>query len=83
MTMIAILNDIPFEQSHTIDVENSKPFEFSMSELQEIRKKIWNKKTRQLKLQSRQDTAGSVSDRIRSRLGAVCFFMNKERKPEI
>ena len=44
MTMIAILNDIPFEQSHTIDVENAKPLEFSMSELQEIRKKYETKR---------------------------------------
>lgn len=40
MTLIAILQDIPFEQSHTIEIENAKPIEFSMDDLLEIRSKL-------------------------------------------
>lgn len=31
---------ISFEQSHTIEVENATPIEFSIEELKEIRKKL-------------------------------------------
>ena len=40
MTLIALKNNIPFEQSHTIVVENAMPIEFSLDELEEIRKKV-------------------------------------------
>ena len=32
--------DIPFEQSHTIEVDNATPIEFSIEELEEIRKRL-------------------------------------------
>lgn len=41
MTLIALKNDIPFEQSYTLKrVENAKPIEFSLADLKEIRKKL-------------------------------------------
>ena len=40
MTLIAMQNNIPFEQSHTIFVKNATPVEFTMSELEEIRKRV-------------------------------------------
>ena len=40
MTILAMKRDIPFEQSHTIEVDNAIPIEFSIEELEEIRKKL-------------------------------------------
>ena len=40
MTLLAMHRDIPFEQSHTIEVDNATPIEFSIEELEEIRKKL-------------------------------------------
>ena len=40
MTLLAMKRDIPFEQSHTIEVDNATPIEFSIEELEEIRKKL-------------------------------------------
>lgn len=40
MTLIAMQNNIPFEQSHTIFVKNATPVEFTVAELDEIRKKL-------------------------------------------
>lgn len=37
MTLIAMHNNIPFEQSHTIAVDNAKPIEFSIAELDKIK----------------------------------------------
>ena len=41
MTLIAIYNDIPFEQSHTIAVDNASPIEFSIEDLNEIKRKTY------------------------------------------
>ena len=41
MTLIAMNNDIPFEQSHTIAIDNAKPIEFSIEELNEIKRKVF------------------------------------------
>ena len=40
MTLLAMKRDIPFEQSHTIEVENATPIEFSIEELKDIRKRL-------------------------------------------
>ena len=40
MTLLAMHRDIPFEQSHTIEVDNATPIEFSIEELEEIRKRL-------------------------------------------
>ncbi len=40
MTLLSMKRDIPFEQSHTIEVENVTPIVFSIEELKEIRKKL-------------------------------------------
>lgn len=40
MTLIAMMHDIPFEQSHTIDIENAKPIVFAMEDLIQIRNKL-------------------------------------------
>ena len=40
MTLVAMRDGIPFEQSHTIEVENAVPIEFTIKELEEIRKKL-------------------------------------------
>ena len=41
MTLLAMKRDIPFEQSHTIEVDNATPIEFSIEEPEEIRKKLY------------------------------------------
>lgn len=41
MTLIAMHNDIPFEQSHTIAVENARPIEFTIEELDEIKRNVF------------------------------------------
>ena len=41
MTLIAIHNDIPFERSHTIAVDNASPIEFSIDELYKIKSKVF------------------------------------------
>lgn len=41
MTLIAMHNNIPFEQSHTIAIDNAKPIEFSIEELNEIKRKVF------------------------------------------
>ncbi|WP_052301794.1 phosphoglycerate mutase family protein [Butyrivibrio proteoclasticus] len=40
MTLIAMNNNIPFEQSHTIAVENARPIEFTIEELYEIKRRL-------------------------------------------
>ena len=40
MTLLAMHRDIPFEQSHKIEVDNATPIEFSFEELGEIRKRL-------------------------------------------
>ena len=40
MTLLALKDDIPFEQAYTIDVENARAIEIELSQLQEIRRKL-------------------------------------------
>lgn len=40
MTLLAMKRNIPFEQSHTIEVYNASPIEFSIEELNEIRERL-------------------------------------------
>ena len=43
MTLIAMRNDIPFEQSHTIAIDNASPIEFSTEELYKIKNKVFDR----------------------------------------
>ena len=40
MTLLAMKRNIPFEQSHTIEVDNASPIEFSIEELNKIRERL-------------------------------------------
>ncbi|WP_022757725.1 histidine phosphatase family protein [Butyrivibrio fibrisolvens] len=40
MTLLAMKRNIPFEKSHTIEVYNASPIEFSIEELNEIRERL-------------------------------------------
>ena len=40
MTLLAMKRNIPFEKSHTIEVDNASPIEFSIEELNEIRERL-------------------------------------------
>ena len=40
MTLLAMKRNIPFEQSHTIEVDNASPIEFSIEELEGIRERL-------------------------------------------
>ena len=40
MTLLAMKRNIPFEQSHTIEVYNASPIEFSIEKLNEIRERL-------------------------------------------
>lgn len=40
MTLLAMKRNIPFEQSHMIEVYNASPIEFSIEELNEIRERL-------------------------------------------
>ncbi len=42
MTLIVMRENLPFENSHTIAVDNATPIEFTISELEEIRKKVFS-----------------------------------------
>lgn len=42
MTLIVMRENLPFEGSHTIAVDNATPIEFTISELEEIRKKVFS-----------------------------------------
>lgn len=44
MTLIVMRENLPFEGSHTIAVDNATPIEFTISELEEIRKKVFSPK---------------------------------------
>ncbi len=40
MTLLAMKRNIPFEQSHMIEVDNASPIEFSIEELKDIRERL-------------------------------------------
>ncbi|SHN48676.1 probable phosphoglycerate mutase [Butyrivibrio hungatei DSM 14810] len=40
MTLLAMKRNIPFEESHTIEVDNASPIEFSIEELKDIRTRL-------------------------------------------
>ena len=40
MTLLAMKRKIPFEESHTIEVDNASPIEFSIEELKDIRTRL-------------------------------------------
>ena len=40
MTLLAMKRNIPFEKSHTIEVDNASPIEFSIEELNEIKERL-------------------------------------------